>query len=90
MPALAEKNMTELFRQAFSNFPAVSSVEVRQRHEDYTINVTVTDFDRSVRNPIYDRQRELIKQFSGVSFSFYVIDDSPYSATDATFAERSS
>src|SRR4051812_45109053 len=48
--ALAEKDMTEIFRHAFSNLPAVSSVEVQRRHEDYTINVTVIDFDRSVRN----------------------------------------
>lgn len=87
MTALAEKDMTEIFRHAFSNLSAVSSVEVQRRQEDHTINVTVTDFDRSVRNPIYDRQRELLEQFSDISFHFHVIDDSPNTVSDVTFAE---
>ncbi len=91
MPLVIEEDMTELFREAFLSLPGVSSVEVLRRHQEYAIDISVRDFDRSIRDAIYRREQELLKQFTDLSFQFHVLDESPESAaSDATFAKRPS
>ncbi len=86
MPVVVHNDKAELFRQAFADFPAVSSVEVNNIRDEYTIDISVRDFDRSIREPIYQRQRELIRQFSDVSLVFHVLDESPETAPNAAIA----
>lgn len=68
--------MADLIRDLFPSLPRVRSVEVRGRDGEFTVEITVSDFDRAYREAIYNRERELFTAFPSTNFDFYVLDGS--------------
>ena len=65
-------------------------MSVAQRGTTFEVEITVTDFDRKIRNRIYAKQLDLYREFPAIDFDFFVIDGSPEDLTPDVYASGSS
>ena len=73
MARTAAQTIADAVREKFASLHGVTHVDVCQHHEqDLVVNITVNDFSRTVRDPIYDAQRELPHRLDSYFFEFRI------------------
>src|SRR5579863_6153636 len=67
---LGAVDMSDFIQCDFSSVPQVSDVRVQQRGDEFNVEISVTDFDRKVRNKIYAKEKALYREFPSLFFEF--------------------
>lgn len=70
---VAVPSIEQTIGSAFAGIPAVESVHVSQRDGLYRVFTITADEDEGIFDQIYDQERAIIRQFSGLRFDFNVL-----------------
>jgi hypothetical protein len=70
------RNPVSEVEHAIGNIPNVTKIFASRNGNLVSVWTVVDNFDRSVRNNVYEAEREIFASFPGMKFDFNVVPDS--------------